>query len=132
MRIKYVHVRYLFSPLFLYKILLQLVQKLRGEGATALGLGEGPTINIHNWLSRTTLDVIGECTLGFCSCIAISDTHIAAGFGYRIGALDSANKNELSGVYDNLLFVTLLHSSSLMLISLVTVSTLLFTRTLGI
>ena len=38
---------------------LQLVQKWKQE-ETALPDGETAFINIHRWLSRTTLDVIGE------------------------------------------------------------------------
>ncbi|KAJ6524400.1 cytochrome P450 [Mycena vulgaris] len=43
-----------------------------------------PVVNIHKWLSRTTMDVIGE-----------------AGFDFEFGALDNI-ENPLNKVYDNL------------------------------
>ena len=39
----------------------QLVQKWREEEITPT-TGDEPVFNIHKWLSRTTLDVIGEGT----------------------------------------------------------------------
>ncbi|KAI0319080.1 cytochrome P450 [Amylostereum chailletii] len=45
---------------------------------------EEPVLNVHKWLSRTTLDVIGE-----------------AGFDFDFGALDES-ENPLNKIYDNL------------------------------
>ncbi|KZV64465.1 cytochrome P450 [Peniophora sp. CONT] len=73
-----------FMPLFL-RHANKLVQKWKDQEISP-ATGNDPVINIHPWLSRTTLDVIGE-----------------AGFGYQFGALDDTkSQHELSGVYDNL------------------------------
>ncbi|KZV60943.1 cytochrome P450 [Peniophora sp. CONT] len=71
-----------FVPLF-QRHTNKLVQKLKEEEITPT-ISEEPVFNIHKWLSRTTLDVIGD-----------------AGFGFQFDSLGSA-QHELSGVYDNL------------------------------
>ncbi|VDC07113.1 unnamed protein product [Peniophora sp. CBMAI 1063] len=71
-----------FVPLFLHYA-RALVQKLKIE---ELGPADEDeiVINIHKWLSRTTLDVIGD-----------------AGFGFLYGSLDGKS-SDLSKIYENL------------------------------
>jgi len=71
-----------FLSLFLHHA-ERLSQKWKDEEISPDPTGE-PIFNIHKWLSRTTLDVIGD-----------------SGFGFQFGALDNI-KNPLSKVYDNL------------------------------
>ncbi|VDB99462.1 unnamed protein product [Peniophora sp. CBMAI 1063] len=71
-----------YLPLFL-GYANKLVKKLK-EDEMASSTDAEPLVNMHKWLSRTTLDIIGD-----------------AGFGFRFGALDEAN-NELSKVYRGL------------------------------
>ncbi|KAI0308933.1 cytochrome P450, partial [Amylostereum chailletii] len=53
-----------------------------------------PVFNVHKWLSRTTLDVIGEGTLS-------SSDLLDTGFDFDFGALDKL-ENPLNKIYDNL------------------------------
>ncbi|THH11303.1 hypothetical protein EW146_g8088 [Bondarzewia mesenterica] len=71
--------------------LATLVQKWKDED---LSSGEA-TINVASWLSRVTLDVIGE-----------------AGFDIDLGALDNYGKTELSQHYNNLFLDSTLYPSS--------------------
>ena len=63
---------------------LQLTQKWKDE-VIATDPSGSPMIDVTRWMSRMTLDVIGE-----------------AGFDYNFGALDDSN-NPLSAVYKDLL-----------------------------
>lgn len=50
----------------------QLAQKWKEEELVSTTKGDDPMINVHKWLSRTTLDVIGKSeppvhALGFCT-----------------------------------------------------------------
>lgn len=65
-------------------IIHQLTQKWKDEEIASDPSGS-PTIDITKWMSRMTLDVIGE-----------------AGFDYDFGALDNSD-SALSAVYKNLL-----------------------------
>ncbi|KZV71385.1 cytochrome P450 [Peniophora sp. CONT] len=78
-----------FLPLFL-RYSNKLVQKWRDEEITP-HMGEESMFDIFKWLSRTTLDVIGE-----------------AGFDFQFGALDDA-KHELSHNYENLFVDSMLY-----------------------
>ncbi|VDC00881.1 unnamed protein product [Peniophora sp. CBMAI 1063] len=78
-----------FLPLFL-RHGEKLAQKWKEEEIAPNG-DQAPVFNVHKWLSRTTLDVIGE-----------------AGFGFHFGALDDAT-HELSKIYDNLFVDTSLY-----------------------
>ena len=65
-----------------------------------------PVINVTGWLSRTTLDIIGEGsypTLIRVRGIVIL-THVQAGFGFQFGSLDNV-KTPLGDQYKNLLYV---------------------------
>ncbi|KAI0284851.1 cytochrome P450 [Russula brevipes] len=62
---------------------LTLVQKWKEELIAADPSGQ-PLVNVMGWLSRTTLDIIGE-----------------AGFGFQFGSLDNV-KTELHEQYENL------------------------------
>lgn len=88
-------------------------------------------LNIHKWLSRTTLDIIGEGAADNCSERLIAHIYLAvAGFGFQFGALDDA-KNRLSQVYDNLLFVNALLVCHLQLFTIDAVSSPCSIRTVG-
>ncbi|VDB83977.1 unnamed protein product [Peniophora sp. CBMAI 1063] len=72
-----------FLPVFL-GYAEKLVQKWKEEEITP---GQGavePVINVYSWLSRTTLDVIGE-----------------VGFGFQFGSLNN-KKSELAAAYEGL------------------------------
>jgi len=69
-------------PVF-QRIANRLQHKWRKEVIASDPSGQ-PVINVHKWLSRTTLDIIGE-----------------TGFGFEFGALDSLD-NALNKVYSNL------------------------------
>ncbi|VDC07112.1 unnamed protein product [Peniophora sp. CBMAI 1063] len=71
-----------FIPLFL-RYANKVVQKWKDEEIASAPGGEA-MFNVHKWLSRTTLDIIGD-----------------AGFGFEFGSLDGKS-SELSSVYDNL------------------------------
>ncbi|KZV64469.1 cytochrome P450 [Peniophora sp. CONT] len=71
-----------FLPLFL-RYSEALVEKWNEEEITA-ETGPEPVINVHRWLSRATLDIIGD-----------------AGFGFKFDALNN-NHNDLRAVYANL------------------------------
>jgi len=72
-----------FIPLF-QSSAYKLVQKWKEELIAADSSGQ-PLVNVMGWLSRTTLDIIGE-----------------AGFGFQFGLLDNV-KTELHEQYENLL-----------------------------
>ncbi|KZV76310.1 cytochrome P450 [Peniophora sp. CONT] len=72
-----------FLPLFL-GYAEKLVQKWKEEEITPGNGAVEPVIDVYSWLSRTTLDVIGE-----------------AGFGFQFGALDN-KRSELSAAYEGL------------------------------
>ncbi|VDC07323.1 unnamed protein product [Peniophora sp. CBMAI 1063] len=79
-----------FVPLFL-GYAEKLVRKWQEEEITP-GIGAiEPVINVHSWLSRTTLDVIGD-----------------AGLGFQFGSLDNAS-SELSKAYEGLFIDGMLH-----------------------
>ncbi|VDB83332.1 unnamed protein product [Peniophora sp. CBMAI 1063] len=67
-----------------------LAEKWRQEEIAPSADGKA-FFNVHGWLSRTTLDIIG-----------------ATGFGFHVGALDNC-KNALSKVYDNLFVDSVLY-----------------------
>ncbi|KAH9955260.1 cytochrome P450 [Russula dissimulans] len=71
-----------FLPLFLNSA-LKLTQKWKDE-VISLGPTEQPVIDVTKWLSRTTLDVIGE-----------------AGFDFHFGSLDNET-TQLGKQYENL------------------------------
>ncbi|VDB99464.1 unnamed protein product [Peniophora sp. CBMAI 1063] len=72
-----------FLPVFLgYSE--KLVQKWKEEEITPGAGAVEPIVNVHSWLSRTTLDVIGD-----------------AGLGFHFGSLDNV-KSELSDAYSGL------------------------------
>lgn len=81
-----------FLPLF-HSRAEKLVQKLQDEAST--GGTDGLVINVASWLSRTTLDVIGE-----------------AGFGYEFGALDD-QKGEFIKNWDGIFVDSTLYPSNL-------------------
>ncbi|KAF8486759.1 cytochrome P450 [Russula emetica] len=80
-----------FLPLFL-NMALKLTQKWKEEVISLDPTGQ-PVINMTTWLSRTTLDVIGE-----------------AGFDFHFGSLDN-EKTQLESQYENLLLDSTLYPS---------------------
>ncbi|KZV60944.1 cytochrome P450 [Peniophora sp. CONT] len=72
-----------FLSLFL-RYANEMVLKLKDEEIASSTTEIEPVINMHKWLSRTTLDIIGD-----------------AGFGFHFGALDD-EQNELSKAYRGL------------------------------
>jgi hypothetical protein len=79
------------------------VQKWKEEVISADPSGQ-PVINVTGWLSRTTLDIIGEGsypTLVLVYGIIIL-THLQAGFGFQFGSLDDV-KTPLRDQYENIL-----------------------------
>ncbi|KAI0284849.1 cytochrome P450 [Russula brevipes] len=70
----------------------KLVQKWKEELIPADSSGE-PLVNVTGWLSRTTLDIIGE-----------------AGFGFHFGSLDNV-KTSLSEQYKNIFIDSVLYPS---------------------
>jgi hypothetical protein len=82
------------------------VQKWKEEVISADPSGQ-PVINVTGWLSRTTLDIIGEgsyTTLVLVRGIVIL-TRLKAGFGFQFGSLDNV-ETSLGDHYKNLLYVT--------------------------
>ena len=84
----------------------QLVQKWNDEVIASDPSGQ-PLIDLVVWLSRATLDVIGEGVgsffrLSLCLC---SNSPVA-GFDYQFGSLDNI-KTALAEQYDDLLYVPL-------------------------
>ncbi|KAH9989062.1 cytochrome P450 [Russula compacta] len=69
----------------------KLVQKWREELIAADSSGQ-PLVNVTGWLSRTTLDIIGE-----------------AGFDYQLGSLDNV-KTPLRDQYENIFIDSALYS----------------------
>ena len=84
----------------------QLIQKWKEEEITPGKGAVEPIINVHSWLSRTTLDIIGESeyNVSFLGCFLCLSNHITAGFGFQFGSLDN-KKSPLSQAYDGLLCV---------------------------
>jgi hypothetical protein len=64
-----------------------------------------PVINVTTWLSRTTLDIIGEgkssASAKFCDNIFYMMPCVA-GFDFHFGSLDN-EKTQLASQYENLL-----------------------------
>jgi len=79
---------------------LQLTQKWKDEVIYQDHTGQ-PVINVTPWLSRMTLDIIGE---GMCRVMVGSRVYIPyiAGFDFHFGSLDN-KKTELASQYENLL-----------------------------
>ena len=83
----------------------QLSQKLRGQSH------EGP-VNVTRWLSRTTLDIVGNgkhTSLNFLVNVKtqIVDSYLnPASFDYDFGALED-KENELASAFKNLLQVAI-------------------------
>ncbi|KAI0030594.1 cytochrome P450 [Vararia minispora EC-137] len=75
----------------------RLVQKWKDEVVSADPSAD-PVFNVHRWLSRTTLDVIGE-----------------TGFNFDFGALNN-HDNPLSKVYENLFIDSMLYPHRLDLV----------------
>jgi hypothetical protein len=59
-------------------------------------------VDVTGWLSRITLDIIGEgkCYLVFIAAIALK--YLLAGFGFQFSSLDNV-KTQLHEQYENLL-----------------------------
>lgn len=66
--------------------------------------------NVCPWLTRATLDAIGEGTSDVPSTTASGNSLVGrpAAFDYNFGAMDN-NENALARVYGNMLFVLLIH-----------------------
>jgi alkylphenol/PAH-inducible cytochrome P450 monooxygenase len=79
----------------------KLAQKWKDEVISADPSGE-PMFNVHKWLSRTTMDAIGQGMLLSFQMRTNAYSYIA-GFDFDFGALDNI-ENPLSKVYDNLLY----------------------------
>lgn len=85
-----------FLPLFHFRA-SQLVQKW--ESLIAGDVSNAPVLNVASWLSRMTLDVIGE-----------------AGFGFEFGALDDT-KSEFMNNWDSLFIDSTLYPAPLDLLA---------------
>jgi hypothetical protein len=86
----------------------QLVQKWKDELFTSDPSAQ-PLVNVTGWLSRTTLDIMGQGEKTHCSAFRGSWALIlifrrSAGFDIRLGSLDNA-ETELTKMYANLLWV---------------------------
>ena len=70
---------------------------------------DGQVMPMNKWLSRATLDAIGEgAYLHILHVILLIDYIISAAFNYDLGALDDA-KNELCLAYENIFVKSRIH-----------------------